>query len=64
MLVSLLGLSVVLRAQSTYPVQVNVYLSPPHGTYLSDYYTGTREKMVVSLLNRDMQRPSLEVFPS
>ena len=46
---------------TTYPVQVNVFLSPPYSNYLSDYYTSSKEKLVVTLLNRDMQRPTLDV---
>jgi hypothetical protein len=45
----------------TYPVQVNVYALPPYSNQLSDYYTTTREKLVVALLNRDHLRPNLEV---
>lgn len=49
-----------LQAQ-TYPVQTNVYLMPPYGKHLNDYYTTSKEKLVVSLLNRDQQKPVLEV---
>ena len=45
----------------TYPVQVNVYVAPPYGKYLNDYYTTTREKLIVTLLSRDQQKPVLEV---
>ncbi|MDR0863963.1 MAG: hypothetical protein LBO74_03410, partial [Candidatus Symbiothrix sp.] len=45
----------------TYPVQANVYIAPPYSSYLSDYYTGSREKLIVTLLNRDQQKPMLEV---
>ncbi|NDV79477.1 hypothetical protein [Dysgonomonas sp. 511] len=45
----------------TYPVQTNVYIMPPHGKHLNDYYTTSKEKLVVSLLNRDQQKPVLEV---
>ena len=45
----------------TYPVQINVYALPPYSNQLSDYYSTSREKLVVSLLNRDQQRPELEV---
>ncbi|KAA6344576.1 hypothetical protein EZS27_007810 [termite gut metagenome] len=45
----------------TYPVQCNVYILPPYGKYLTDYYATTKEKLVVSLLNRDQQKPVLEV---
>lgn len=45
----------------TYPVQANVYIMPPYGKHLNDYYTTSKEKLVVSLLNRDQQKPVLEV---
>lgn len=45
----------------TYPVQTNVYVSPPYGKHLSDYYSTTKERLVVSLLNRDNLKPVLEV---
>ncbi len=55
-------LFIILTANAqTYPVQVNVYALPPYSKFLSDYYTSSREKLVVSLLNRDQQRPNLEV---
>lgn len=45
----------------TYPVQVNVHALTPYSNQLSDYYTTSREKLVVSLLNRDQNRPTLDV---
>ncbi|MDR1199938.1 MAG: fibronectin type III domain-containing protein, partial [Prevotellaceae bacterium] len=45
-----------------HPVLANVYLIPPYGSYLSDYYTSSREKLVVTLLNRDQQEPVLEAY--
>src|SRR6187399_1899033 len=48
-------------SQSTYPVQVNVHLLPPYSLYLSDYYSGTREKLTVTLVNRDQFKPSVNV---
>jgi hypothetical protein len=48
-------------AQTTYPVQVNAHLLPPYSLYLSDYYGGTREKLTLTLLNRDLMQPSLNV---
>jgi hypothetical protein len=44
-----------------HPVLANVYILPPYGSYLSDYYATSREKLVVTLLNRDMQQPVLQV---
>ncbi|NDV70046.1 fibronectin type III domain-containing protein [Dysgonomonas sp. 25] len=48
-------------AAQTYPVQTNVYVSPPYGKHLNDYYSTTKERLVVSLLNRDNLKPVLEV---
>ncbi|HYF70096.1 MAG TPA: hypothetical protein VD884_18270 [Ohtaekwangia sp.] len=48
-------------AQTTYPLQVNVHLLPPYSLYLSDYYSGTREKLTVTLINRDQLKPSVNV---
>lgn len=55
-----IAFSPVVEAQ-TYPVQANVYTVPPYGNHLEDYYTTSREKLVVSLLNRDQLKPVLEV---
>jgi hypothetical protein len=49
-------------AQTTYPVQVSTYMVPPYSLYLSDYYSGTRDKLVVQLVNRDMQNPTINVL--
>lgn len=46
---------------TTYPIQVNANLLPPYTPYLSDYYSGTREKLTVSLINRDQFNPTLSV---
>lgn len=48
-------------AQTTYPIQVNVHLLPPHSLYLSDYYSTTRERIAVTLVNRDQLKPSVNV---
>ncbi len=45
----------------TYPIQVNVYALPPYSNQLSDYYSTSKEKLVVVLLNRDQQRPTIDV---
>ncbi|MDR2125345.1 MAG: hypothetical protein LBP63_00770, partial [Prevotellaceae bacterium] len=44
----------------TYPILGNVYIIPPYGAYLTDYYATSREKLVVTLLNRDQQEPVLQ----
>jgi len=48
-------------AQTTYPVQVNTHLLPPYTPYLSDYASGTREKLTLTLINRDQLKPTLNV---
>src|SRR6186713_3283573 len=48
-------------AQTTYPVQVNVHLLPPYSLYLSDYNSSTRDKITVTLINRDQLKPSVDV---
>jgi hypothetical protein len=49
------------KAQTTYPIQVNANLLPPYSAYLSDYYSGTREKLTLTLINRDQFKPTLNV---
>ncbi len=49
------------HAQTTYPIQVNANLLPPYSAYLSDYYSGTREKLTLTLINRDQFKPTLNV---
>src|ERR1041384_7689477 len=48
-------------AQSTYPIQVNAHLLPPYSLYLSDYYSSSRDKLTVTLVNRDQRTPSVQV---
>jgi hypothetical protein len=59
----LLSLACLTRgiSQQTYPIQVNVHLLPPYSLYLSDYYSGTREKLTVTLINRDQLKPTVNV---
>ena len=59
----LLLVSFVFRvhAQTTYSVQINTHLLPPYSLYLSDYYSGTRDKVTVTLINRDQFKPTLNV---
>ena len=45
----------------TYPVHVQVNVSPPYSFYLSDYVSGSRERVSVTLLNRDVQYSSMPV---
>ncbi len=46
----------------TYPVHATVQLIPPYSLYVSDYYSLSREKLVVTLLNRDLARPLLIIM--
>jgi hypothetical protein len=46
---------------ATYPVQVSTNLIPPYSLYLSDYAQGAREHVSVTLINRDANRPGLNV---
>lgn len=55
----LAALFVRVRAQA--PVQVTPLLIPPYSLQLSDYYSGTTEKLAVILTNRDLTRPSISV---
>lgn len=48
-------------AQQVKPVQVIPQLLQPYSIYLSDYYSQDREKMVVTLISRDLQKPVLSV---
>src|SRR5690349_20506108 len=48
-------------AQTTYPVQVNVHLLPPYSLYLSDYNSSSRDKLTVTLINRDQLKPTVAV---
>lgn len=52
---------VTASAQNSYPVHVSVQALPPYGIYLRDYYSGTRDKLIVTLLNRDNQQRTLQV---
>lgn len=47
-----------LRAQY-YPIHATVQWPSPQSPYLSDYYSGSRERLIVTLLNRDLQQPLL-----
>lgn len=64
-LVQLLSLFLCLFAHSisaqTYPVQTNVHLVAPYSKQLNDYYTTSSEKLIVTLLNKDQLKPTLEV---
>ena len=53
--------SVSIFSQSSYPVHVSVQALPPYGIYLTDYYSGTRDKLIVTLLNRDKDQRTLQV---
>lgn len=42
-----------------YPVHATVQWPSPQSPYLSDYYSGSRDRLIVNLLNRDLQQPLL-----
>jgi TANFOR domain-containing protein len=48
-------------AWAQFPVQVNTQLRPPYTLQLSEYYASGREKLVVILTNRDLNKPILNV---
>lgn len=48
-------------AQNSYPVHVTVQVLPPYGVYLTDYYGGTRDRLIITLLNRDQGQDVLQV---
>ena len=47
-------------AQVRYPVHGTVQVLPPYGLYLSDYYGGSQDRLVVTLLNRDLEQRLLQ----
>lgn len=62
--ISLAGLLTMLFFQvalAQFPVQINTQLRPPYTLQLSDYYASSREKIVVILTNRDLNKPVLNV---
>ena len=52
------GVGQPLRAQY-YPIHATVQWPSPQSPYLSDYYSGSRDRLIVTLLNRDLQQPLL-----
>lgn len=42
-----------------YPVHATVQWPSPQSPYLADYYSGSRDRLIVTLLNRDLQQPLL-----
>ncbi|MCF6402650.1 fibronectin type III domain-containing protein [Chitinophaga filiformis] len=48
-------------AAQKYPVKVQVQLLQPVSPQLADLYTGTQARMIVTLLNTDLQSPTLSV---
>lgn len=61
-LVWLLNITVVVRAQQ-FPVQLTPQLLPPYSLQVSEYYSPSagNEKLRIMLLNRDLQRPQVDV---
>ena len=42
-----------------YPIHATIQWPSPQSPYLSDYYSGSRDRLIVNLLNRDLQQPLL-----
>ena len=42
-----------------YPIHATIQWPSPQSPYLSDYYSGNRDRLIVNLLNRDLQQPLL-----
>ena len=42
-----------------YPIHATIQWPSPQRPYLSDYYSGNRDRLIVNLLNRDLQQPLL-----
>ena len=61
LLVFLLTATPSVFSQQFYPVHGTVQVLPPHGLYLSDYYSGTRDRLLVTLINRDHGQGTLHV---
>lgn len=47
-------------AQDYHPVHATVQVLPPYSLYLSDYSNGFRDRLVVTLYNRDLQQQTLD----
>ncbi len=47
--------------RSTYPIQVTAFMNPPYSLKIEDYYNSTRPKLSVTLLNRDLMEPVVDV---
>ena len=47
-------------AQDYYPVHATVQVLPPYSLYLSDYSNGFRDRLVITLYNRDLQQQTLD----
>lgn len=57
----LLSLVPAYAQTTTYPLQVNANVVPPYSLYLSDYYSGTRDRLSITLINRDQLTPTVSV---
>lgn len=62
MLIMSVIISLSAFSQAIYPVQVYTQLTPPYTPYVPAYYTGTQEKLSVTLVNTDMHQPLLNVY--
>jgi len=60
LLIALLSAWIPLRAQY-FPVQGSLQIRRPYSLYLNDYALPSREAIVITLTNRDIQHPALQV---
>lgn len=60
LLIALLSSWIPLRAQY-FPVQGSLQIRRPYSLYLNDYALPSREAIVITLTNRDIQHPALQV---
>jgi len=47
--------------RASYPVQVNAALLPPYSLYLADFCNAEREKIIFTLINRDLMQGDINV---
>ncbi len=54
-------LFVHVSAQEVYPVRLYTALYPPYTPEVASFYTGTQEKLVVTLVNTDLNQPMVRI---
>jgi hypothetical protein len=60
-IVLLLLLFALRLSAQQYPVRVQVQVLQPVSAQLANLYSGTQARMIVTLLNTDLQKPTLSV---